>query len=166
MPHVVLKRKKHKANISYPKLIAYNSKIITEGNIIDDAIKSALAPKYIKDYYQCTPEFNPLTIEAQKTIAFEIFKDIGVPNWIIVPMGNGGCLVSIWKGFSELKESGCIENLPKLVRVQSELCAPIVEEFLHKEVGTLEETDILKVEAGAANDLTVSAFIEEIYTPT
>ena len=30
----------------------------------------------------------------------------------------------------------------------------------------LEESDILKVEAGAANDLTVSAFIEEIYTPT
>ena len=30
----------------------------------------------------------------------------------------------------------------------------------------LEESDILKVQAGAANDLTVSAFIEEIYTPT
>jgi len=129
------------------QLIAYNSKIIVEGNIVDDAIKSALAPKYIKDYYQCTPEFNPLTIEAQKTIAFEIYKDMGVPNWIIVPMGNGGCLVSIWKGFSELKESGCIENLPQLVGVQSELCAPIVEEFLHKEVGTLEEKDILQSKA-------------------
>ena len=30
----------------------------------------------------------------------------------------------------------------------------------------LEEADILKVQAGAANDLTVSAFVEEIYTPT
>ena len=29
----------------------------------------------------------------------------------------------------------------------------------------LEATDILKAQAGAANDLTVSAFIEEIYTP-
>jgi len=29
----------------------------------------------------------------------------------------------------------------------------------------LESGDILKVQAGAANDLTVSAFIEEIYTP-
>ena len=29
----------------------------------------------------------------------------------------------------------------------------------------LEATDILKVQAGAANDLTMSAFIEEIYTP-
>ena len=129
------------------QLIAYNSKIIIEGNTIDDAINSALAPIYTKDYYQCTPEFNPLTIEAQKTIAFEIFKDMGVPDWIIVPMGNGGCLVSIWKGFSELKESGCIEKLPKLVGVQSEVCAPIVEEYLHKEVGTFEENDILQSKA-------------------
>ena len=29
----------------------------------------------------------------------------------------------------------------------------------------LEATDILKAQAGAADDLTVSAFIEEIYTP-
>lgn len=29
----------------------------------------------------------------------------------------------------------------------------------------LEATDILKVQAGAADDLTMSAFIEEIYTP-
>lgn len=147
------------------QLIAYNSKIIIEGNTIDDAIKSALAPKYIKDYYQCTPEFNPLTIEAQKTIAFEIYKDMGVPNWIIVPMGNGGCLVSIWKGFSELKESGCIENLPKLVGVQSELCAPIVEEFLHKEVGTFEVKDILQSKARSImvkNPLYHSAAIKAI----
>ncbi|TFG29971.1 MAG: threonine synthase [Promethearchaeota archaeon] len=129
------------------QLIAYNSKIITEGNTIDDAINLALAPKYGKDYYQCTPEFNPLTIEAQKTIAFEIFEEIGVPDWVIIPVGNGGCLVSIWKGFSELKESDFIENLPKLVGVQSEVCAPIVEEFLHKKVETFVEHDILQSKA-------------------
>lgn len=129
------------------QLIAYNSKIIIEGNTIDDAINSALSPAYSKEYYQCTPEFNPLTIEAQKTIAFEIYKDINVPDWIIIPMGNGGCLVSIWKGFLELKKIGFIEKLPKLVGVQSEVCAPIVEEFLHKNVEIFKEKDILKSKA-------------------
>lgn len=129
------------------QLIAYNSKIIIEGNTIDDAINSALAPIYSKDYYQCTPEFNPLTIEAQKTIAFEIFKDIGNPDWIIIPMGNGGCIFSIWKGFTELKRLDFIEKLPKLVGVQSEVCAPIVEEFFHKEGRTFEEKNILQSKA-------------------
>ena len=113
------------------QIIAFNSRIEIMGDIIDDAIIHALEPKY-NSYYQSTPEYNPLTIEAQKTIAFEIYLQKGSPNWVLIPMGSGELLVSLWKGFNELKESGIIEQIPKLVGVQSEFSSPIVNDFFGK----------------------------------
>ncbi|MFX0104895.1 MAG: pyridoxal-phosphate dependent enzyme, partial [Candidatus Hodarchaeota archaeon] len=40
-------------------------------------------------------------------------------------------LVSLWKGFNELQRANIIENIPKLVGVQSEIFSPIVNEFLN-----------------------------------
>jgi len=115
------------------QIIAYDSKVITQGETVDDCIQEALNPKYSKDYYQATPEFNPLTLEAEKTIAFEIFLELGVPEWIIVPMGSGGLLVSIWKGFSELKDAGLAKEMPRFIGAQTKFSSSIVDEFLQSE---------------------------------
>ena len=109
------------------QIIAYDSKIIVKGKTVDEALQEAQKEKYAKKYYQCTPEFNPLTLEAQKTISYEIFYQIGLPEWIIIPMGSGGLLVSIWKGFKELKDAKLIDHYPKLVGVQTNVCSPIVD---------------------------------------
>jgi threonine synthase len=71
-------------------------------------------------------------IEAQKTIAYEVHEQFGVPEWFIVSMGSGGTIYSIWKGFKELKQLGIAESLPKMVGVQSEVCAPIVKTLSEK----------------------------------
>ena len=125
------------------QMIAYNSEIIVDGELIDDAIKLALDSKY-KEYYQCTTEYNPLTIEAQKTIGFEIYQQIGLPDWIVIPMGSGELLVSLWKSYNELKEANIIQQVPKLIGVQSQISAPIVDGFLHKNHKIREEKEILK----------------------
>lgn len=113
------------------QIITYNSELIIKGETVDDTLKYSLDPQY-NLYYQCTPEYNPLTIEAQKTISFEIYQQKGVPDWVIVPMGSGELLVSIWKGFSELKEADIINKSPKLIGVQSQASAPIVDNFYEK----------------------------------
>jgi len=41
-------------------------------------------------------------------------------------MGSGGTIYSLWKGFKELKQLGLTESLPKIVGVQPEGCAAIV----------------------------------------
>jgi threonine synthase len=69
---------------------------------------------------------NPLVIEAQKTIAYEVTEQFGVSDWFVVSMGGGGTIYSIWKGFRELQRLGKIHRLPRLVGVQAEGCAPIV----------------------------------------
>ncbi|TFG18211.1 MAG: pyridoxal-phosphate dependent enzyme [Promethearchaeota archaeon] len=128
------------------QMIAYNSEILIKGEFVNETIKYALDKKY-EDYYQATPIYNPLTIEAQKTIAFEIWKQKGVPDWIIIPMGSGELLVSIWKGFLELKNSEIIETPPKLVGVQSSLSSPIVNGFFDKKKSEIVKTDIQKSHA-------------------
>ncbi|MFX1499589.1 MAG: pyridoxal-phosphate dependent enzyme [Promethearchaeota archaeon] len=111
------------------QIIAYDSNLKIVGDTVDDAIDFILINKDFKDYYQSTPELNPLTLEAQKTIAYEIINQIRIPNWIIIPMGSGELLVSLWKGFYELKEIKIIDHIPKLIGVQSQFSAPIIDDF-------------------------------------
>jgi len=68
---------------------------------------------------------NPFNVEGYKTISFEIFIDIGVPDVIFVPMGSGTLLLGIWKGFKELYQMKLISKLPALVGVQAEQVNPI-----------------------------------------
>ncbi len=110
------------------QMIAYNSKIKSKGKYSDEAIQEALNPKY-KNYYQCTPEYNPLTIEGQKTISYELIHQIGEIDGVIIPMGSGGLLVSIWKGFKELKQSKQISKVPKMIGVQTKTSSPIVNKY-------------------------------------
>ena len=68
---------------------------------------------------------NVWRLEGQKTIAYEIFLEIGTPDYVIVPVGNAGNIYAIWKGFVELRELGLIDRIPKMIGVQAEGAAPI-----------------------------------------
>jgi len=70
--------------------------------------------------------FNPWRLEGQKTIAYEIYEDIGNPDFVIVPTGNAGNIYAIWKGFKELENLSFINKVPKMIAVQAEGASPIV----------------------------------------
>ena len=108
------------------QMIAYDAVIEESGNIVDDSIRKAADLAKESGWYQATAELNPLVVEAQKTIAYEINEQFAVPDWVIVPMGSGGTIYSLWKGFKELKQLGLAKSLPRMVGVQTEGCAPIV----------------------------------------
>ena len=76
--------------------------------------------------YLASTGLNPLFLEGLKTVGFEIFESIGVPDRIVVPSGTGGMLTSIFKAFEELKSLGIVNKLPRMVAVQAEDCSPIV----------------------------------------
>jgi threonine synthase len=69
---------------------------------------------------------NPYMVEGDKTIAYEIFEQLGerVPDWVVVPAGAGPLLAAIHKGFEELGISG-----PRIVAAQAAGCAPVVRAF-------------------------------------
>jgi threonine synthase len=112
------------------QMLAYDAVIEESGEILDDSIRKAEALAKETGWYQATSELNPLAIEAQKTISYEVSEQFGVPEWFVVPMGSGGTIHSIWKGFKELKQLGTTNSLPKMVGVQPEGCAYIVKTLL------------------------------------
>ncbi|MEM1515176.1 MAG: threonine synthase [Candidatus Bathyarchaeia archaeon] len=114
------------------QMIIYDAVIEEYGDTVDESIRRAISVSEEMGVYQATSAINPLTIEAQKTIAFEIVEQIGVPEVIIVPMGSGGTIYSIWKGFQELNELKIIRGMPRLIGVQSSGCSPIVNAYLGK----------------------------------
>jgi threonine synthase len=70
---------------------------------------------------------NPLRLEGQKAIAFEIVQGLGwePPDWIVVPVGNAGNVSAIGKGLSELVDLGIIQRAPRLLGAQAEAAAPL-----------------------------------------
>jgi len=115
------------------QMLIYDAVIEEHGEIVDESIQRAESLARETGWYQATAELNPLAIEAQKTIAYEVAEQFGVPDWFIVSMGGGGTIHSIWKGFKELQALGTIETLPKLVGVQAQGCAPIVNAHIKHE---------------------------------
>ncbi|OLF11711.1 hypothetical protein BLA60_12375 [Actinophytocola xinjiangensis] len=71
---------------------------------------------------------NPLTLEAKKTVAFEIWEQLGraVPDIVVVPVGDGPTLVAMGRGFRELRAQGVSSRVPRLVGVQAAGCQPLV----------------------------------------
>ena len=61
---------------------------------------------------------NPYQSEGSKTIAYEIADKLGrAPDWCLVPVGGGGTLAGIWRGFCDLRERGEITALPRLAGI-------------------------------------------------
>jgi threonine synthase len=71
----------------------------------------------------------PYRVEGKKTMGLELAEQFGwqPPDVILYPTGGGTGLVGMWKAFLELRELGWTEgDLPRMVCVQSEGCAPLV----------------------------------------
>lgn len=67
--------------------------------------------------------------EANKVIAYEIWKKIGAPTKVIVPCGNGGNLYGIWKGFRDLQLAGLLVDVPQMIGVQIMGADPLAQAF-------------------------------------
>ena len=93
---------------------------------------------------------NPYVLEGVKTIAFEIAEQLSwrAPDWIVIPAGNGGLLVSLWKGFWELKRLGLVNSMPKFAIAQLSSCNPIVR--------AIKDEKISKCTSTIAKDIAIS----------
>ncbi len=79
--------------------------------------------------WNCTPGLNPIKDEGIKLIGYEIWEDIGVPDVIVVPCGNGTLLYGIYKAFKELKLLNYVDKLPQMIGVQMEGSSPLKKAY-------------------------------------
>ncbi|MGI6576249.1 MAG: threonine synthase [bacterium] len=81
--------------------------------------------------FYASHNWHPLFIEGTKTLAFEIWEQLGwrAPENVIVPVGMGSALLGLAKGFQELLTAGEIESMPHLYAIQAQNCAPLYRAF-------------------------------------
>ncbi|MFJ5213232.1 pyridoxal-phosphate dependent enzyme [Streptomyces sp. NPDC088354] len=68
---------------------------------------------------------HPFGVEGYKTVAYEIFGDIGVPEAVFVPTGYGELLFGIGKGFAELHRLGLAPAVPRLFSCEPAAGGPL-----------------------------------------
>jgi threonine synthase len=80
---------------------------------------------------------SPWGIEGYKTMAFEMIEQLGrVPDQVIYPVGAGDAFSGAWKGFSEYRELGYVDRVPKMLA--AEVFGPL-ENALDKDLDHVEE---------------------------
>lgn len=149
-------------------MAAYGATVIRGGR--SDAMVRALVARnsWFPSWIVCPRAgfANPFGIEGFKTIAFEIFQQLGgkVPDRVFVPVGSGDGLYGIWKGFKELQCTGQSDRLPRMYACQSTGANPYVRAFRDgkKHLTPLEcaHTVALSIEEKIGGELALRAVYE------
>jgi threonine synthase len=137
------------ASASPPKraqIAIYGAKLIkVEGPRREAALaaqKAATRGAYYASHY-----YNPFTLQGLKTIAYEVWEQLGGrgPDNLVLPAGHGTLLLGAYQGFTYLLEAGLIDRLPRLFAVQALGCAPLYEAYRQgaDEVSSVEEGETL-----------------------
>jgi len=62
----------------------------------------------------------PIGIEGYKTIAYEIFEELGrVPDWLALPVCYGDALAGIHQGFLDLRAAGLADRSPRFIAAEA-----------------------------------------------
>ena len=106
--------------------LAHGAKVVEVDGSFDDAM--ALIEKLSgADGPYLLNSLNPLRLEGQKTLAFEVLEACQ-PDRIVFPVGNGGNVSAAHKAMKEAKLTGLSLHQPTLTGVQAEGAAPLLRE--------------------------------------
>lgn len=81
--------------------------------------------------YYASHCWNPFFLQGTKTFAYELCEQLDwtAPDVLVLPAGNGTLVLGAAIGFDELMRMGIIDQLPRIIAVQSEQCAPLARAF-------------------------------------
>ncbi|AJY76808.1 threonine synthase [Paenibacillus beijingensis] len=115
----------------------------------EDTAEAAIHKVESEHLFYASHIYNPLFWEGTKTYFYEAFEQLdgNMPEAFVVPVGNGTLLMGAYIAFQEMVAWGVIDKMPKILAVQAENCAPIVNAFARGEktvepcrnIGTIAE---------------------------
>lgn len=112
----------------------YGAEVELVRGLISDAGQVAARVAQERGWFNVATLKEPYRAEGKKTMGLELAEQLGwrLPEVIIYPAGGGTGIVGMWKAFQELRELGWLrdQRLPRLIMVQAEGCAPLVQAFL------------------------------------
>lgn len=101
--------------------LTYGARVFAVEGTYDDAYDLCIQASERFGWYNRNTAFNPYTIEGKKTVAYEIYEQLGKrsPDLVFIPTGDGAILSGVARGFRDLRNLGLIQQLPRLMAVQA-----------------------------------------------
>ncbi|MEK9819482.1 MAG: threonine synthase [Pseudomonadales bacterium] len=118
--------------INIEEMRHYGAEVHLHPGLIHDCGKEVQARCRSEGWFDTSTLKEPYRIEGKKTMGIELAEQFNwqLPDYIFYPTGGGTGLIGMWKAFKELQALGWIEGeLPKMICVQAEGCAPLVNAF-------------------------------------
>jgi threonine synthase len=134
------------------QLLVFGAKVILVDGTYDDAFDLTVKAANEFGWYCRNTGYNPFTAEGKKTAALEIWEwwevthkkwheEVGTdedhaPLTIFVSAGDGNIISGIHKGFKDLLQLGWLPRIPRIIGVQAEGSAAILNAF-HADTETI-----------------------------
>jgi threonine synthase len=153
------------------EIAIYGSQVIKVTGSYDQAKQVAAEFARQRNLYQDMGARTITSIEAMKTIAFEISEQLTTllgpiskangkpgpiwraPDWYIQSVSGGMGPLGVFKGFSELQKMNYTDRLPAIAAIQAEGCAPMVHAWKdHSENATPVTSPRTHIETLATGD--------------
>ena len=129
------------------EIALYGSQVVKVTGSYDQAKQIASEFARQRNLYQDLGARTITSIEAMKTIAFEIAEQLTAiqgpavssngkdkaiwrtPDWYVQAISGGMGPLGVYKGFRELKQMGLVDRIPAIAAIQADGCAPMVYSF-------------------------------------
>ena len=108
----------------------YGAHVTLVNGLISDCARIVGKRKAQEGWFDLSTLKEPYRLEGKKTMAYELFEQLGgeLPDAVLFPSGGGVGVIGMWKAFAEMEELSWIgSKRPKMIAVQAEGCAPIVK---------------------------------------
>jgi threonine synthase len=126
------------------QLLAYGSTVLLVDGSYDQAFELCLEVARTFGWYNRNTAYNPYMSEGKKTVIYEVCEQLGstaidpdrnggaAPRWkapdvVFVPVGDGCIIGGVHKGLRDLLTMGWIDHMPRIIGVQAEGSAPLVD---------------------------------------
>ncbi len=128
--HIFMPKDVPQAN--YIECSATGAHVTLVDGLISDCARIVGERKSAEGWFEVSTLKEPYRIEGKKTMGYEVAEQMNweLPDVIFYPCGGGVGLIGMWKAFDEMETLGWISSKrPKMIAVQAEGCAPIVQAF-------------------------------------
>ncbi|MCY3977816.1 MAG: pyridoxal-phosphate dependent enzyme, partial [Chloroflexi bacterium] len=132
------------------QLLAYGAEVLLVEGSYDEAFDLCMETCAAQGWYSRNTGVNPFTTEGKKTVALEIAEQLNwkAPDVVAVSVGDGSIISGVHKGFSDLRQLGWIDRMPRLLGVQAEGSAVLAKAC----AGGVAAQDIVRQDASTIAD--------------
>jgi threonine synthase len=107
------------------QIVAYGAELAPVPGLRSAAAEAVLSEARGGAVY-ASHAYLPFGLAGIATIAYEVWDQLGAaPGSVVAPVGHGGLLLGMMRGFAALQQAGQIGKQPYYVGVQARACAPL-----------------------------------------